>query len=174
MVADLVAPGSQVLELAPGQLFLVEEAVGRVGSRQNVEGRGVSELGVLALECLHDADRAIGVEHPLAVLLDELELARRGIVEGQNDGRSATTDADPAVEDVVEGHQPVPPFPEPFEVTTEVGGRARPALLGKIDLVVLENHDAPELVWRKIAGRDHRGQERPGGKGDEAEETEHA
>src|ERR1700730_3535742 len=118
----------------------------------------MTELGVLALEGLGDPDGAVGVQHPLAVLLDELELARRGVVEGQDDRRGATPDADLAIEDIVERDETVAPLPEPFEVTPEVRGSAGPSLFGQVDLVILENHDAPELVRLEVAGRGRRGQ----------------
>ena len=82
--------------------------------------------------------------------------------------------ADLPLEEVVEGDQPVPALPESLEVTAEIGGRARPALLGHVDLVVLEDHDAPELVRGKIASRGRPGQERPGHEGDDAEKADHA
>ena len=58
VVADLVALARQVLELAAGQVRLVEEIVRGLGARQHVERGGVAELGMLAREGLEDADGA--------------------------------------------------------------------------------------------------------------------
>jgi hypothetical protein len=84
MVADLVPSARQVLELAGGELGLVEEAVGPIGARQDVERRGVAELRVLALEGLENAHRAVRVQHPVAIALEIAKLARRGIVERED------------------------------------------------------------------------------------------
>src|SRR4029077_859426 len=130
--------------------------------RQRVEGRRAAELRMLALESLEDADGAIGVRHPFAVLLDHLKLAGRRIIEGEDDGRRAAGSGDVAIEKVVEGYQPVAALPEALEVAAEVCGGTGPALLGLIHLVILEDHHAPELVRLKRPGRGPRGNERCG------------
>ena len=113
----------------------------------------MAELGVLALEGFEDADGAVGVQHPLAVLLDELELSRRGIVEGQDDGVVPRRTLIFPSSTSLRATSRYAALPESLEVTAEIGGRARPALLGQVNLVVLEDHDAPELVRRKIASQ---------------------
>jgi hypothetical protein len=84
MVADLVAVARQVLELAGGELGLVEEPVGPIGAGQDVERCGVPEPRVLALEGLENAHRAVRVQHPVAIALEIAKLAGRGIVEGED------------------------------------------------------------------------------------------
>ena len=153
VIADLVASAGQVLEVARGQLLLVEETVGRIGAGEHEEGRRVAELRVSSLEGLEDPHRAIRIHDPLSVLLDELELSRRGIIEGEDDGRRASGERDLAIEEGVQRHQPVAALPEALEVATEIVRRAGPALLGLVDLVVLEDHHAPELVRRELSGR---------------------
>jgi hypothetical protein len=129
---------------------------------------------MLALKGLENADGAVGIQHPLAVLLDELELARRGVVEGQDNGSGPSANADFAVNDIVESDQAVASLPKPLEVTPEVRGGAGPALFGLIDLVILEDHDAPELVRWKITGGGRRGQDRRSHERDDTEEAKHA
>ena len=166
VIADLVASAGQVLELARGQLLLVEEAVRRIGAGEHEEGRRVAELRMAPLEGLEDAHGAVGIHDPFPVLLDQLELARRGVVEGEDDGRGAARDGDLAVHEVVEGHQTIAALPEPLEITTKVARRAGPPLLGLVDLVVLEDHHAAELIRRELPGRDG---DRPGqGAGEQA------
>src|SRR6266508_5539598 len=130
VVADLVAAPRKVLQLAPRQLLLIEEAVGRFGARQDVEGRRAAEFGVLAFEGLEDADGAVGVQHPVAAPLDQPELTGRRIVECEDDGRRAPGYGDPAVEEIVERYQAIAALPEALEVAAEVGRGAGPALLG--------------------------------------------
>src|SRR5205807_1287585 len=76
------------------------------------------------------------------------ELARGGIVEGEDHRRRAGRQRDAAVEELAEGDEPVAPRVERLEIAPEVLGRARPALFGVVDLVVLEDHHAAELVGR--------------------------
>src|SRR4029077_4843807 len=61
VVTDLVALARQVLELAAGEVRLVEEIVRSLRPRQHVEGRGVPEARMLAREGLEDADAARGI-----------------------------------------------------------------------------------------------------------------
>jgi hypothetical protein len=136
---------------------------GGLAPGQDVEARGVAELRMLTLELLEDADGALGIDLPAAVLLDVAELAGRGVVEGQDEGCGALRQVDPAVEVVAEGHRAIAPFPQPLEIPTEVGRRAGPALLGMVDLVVLEDHDPAELVDGELGRpgrlREQRGRE---------------
>src|SRR2546422_5177839 len=57
------------------------------------------------------------------------------------------------------GNQPVALCVERLEVAPEVLGRPRPARLGIIDLVVLEDHHAAKLVGRELIGRGERDQQ---------------
>src|SRR5262245_12314277 len=86
VVADLVASVDQVLELARGKGGLVEEAIRWIGTGQDVEGCGVAEFRMRALEGLEDADRTVGVDDPFASLRQEAKLPRRGVVEGEDHG----------------------------------------------------------------------------------------
>src|SRR4029077_1806327 len=120
VVADLVALARPGLELAAGQVRLVEEIVRSRGSRQHVEGRGVPEARVLAREGLEDADAARGIDHPLGALLDVPELPGRGVIEGEDDRAGARGQRDLAVEVIGEGDGAIAALPEPAEVALEV------------------------------------------------------
>ncbi len=127
----------------------------------------MAEPRVSSLEGLENPHGAIRIHDPLSVLLDQLELSRRGVIEGEDDGRGASGDRDLAIEEGVQRHQPVTSLPETLEVATEIVRRAGPALLGLVDLVILEDHHAPELVRRELPGR---GGDRPRqGAGEEAD-----
>src|SRR5262249_58199580 len=105
------------------------------------EGGGMAELRMLALEGLQNAHRAVGIGHPLTVLLDQLELPGRGVIEGEDDRCRPSGNADPSVKDVVESDQAVAALPQSLPITPEVGRGAGPTLLGHVDLVVLSDHD---------------------------------
>src|SRR6202040_4064524 len=83
---------------------------------------------------------------------DVAELAGRGVVEGEDDRAGAGGQRDLAVEVVGEGDGAIAALPEAGQVTLEVLGRARPAGLGVVDLVVLEDHHAPDLVGGQRGG----------------------
>jgi hypothetical protein len=89
VVADLVALAGQVLQLAGSELGLVEEAVGGIGARQHVEGRGAAEAGILAREGFQDAQAALRIDDPVAAALDVAELPGRGVVEREDHRRGA-------------------------------------------------------------------------------------
>ena len=74
-------------ELAARQRRLVEEAVGRVGGREDIEGRGVSESRMRTGERLENPDRAVRIDDPLAVALQIPELPGRRIIEREDDRR---------------------------------------------------------------------------------------
>src|SRR5438876_6958186 len=86
------------------------------------------------------------VDHELAVLVDVAELAGRGVVEREHDGRRPHRERDLAVDQLVEPDRTVSLRVERLEIAPEVRGRPRPAILGLRHLVVLEDHHAPELV----------------------------
>ena len=117
---------------------------------------------------IEDADGGLEIDREHAVLLDVAELPRRRVVKGKDDGRRAGREHEAPVEQVAQGDQPVALRLERREVTPEVLGRSRPARLGIIDLVVLEDHHAAELVGRELIGRGGRGQQERRGQ-DEAE-----
>jgi hypothetical protein len=152
VVADLVALAGQVLELATRELGLVEQGIGRLGPGQDVERGRVAEAGVLPGEGLEDADAALGVDDPVVALLDIAELSRRGVVEREDDRARAGGQRDPAVDVVGEGHRAVAPLPQALQILPEVLGGAGPAVLGLVDLVVLEDHHAAQLVGRQRGG----------------------
>ena len=112
----------------------------------------MAELRVGALEGLEDADGTVRIDQPLPVALDVPELAGGGVIEGQDHGRGPAGQGQLAVEEVAEGDEPVAALPQALEVPAEIGRGARPALLGGVDLVVLEDHDPPELVGRQGLG----------------------
>src|SRR5438128_6349716 len=149
----------QVLELVPLPRRLVEETIRRVRGRQDEERRGPTKVRVLTDKRFEDADGGLGIDREHAVLLDVAELTRRRVVEGEDDGRRAGREHDAPVEQVAKGDQPVALCVERPEVAPEVLGRPRPARLGIIDLVVLENHHAAELVGRELVGRGERDQQ---------------
>src|SRR5581483_167781 len=144
------------------EIPLIEEIVGRLRAGQHEEGGGVPEAGVLAGERLEDADAALRIDHPVVALLDEAELARGRVVEGEDHRAGARGQGDLAVEIVGERDRPVAPVPEALEVLPEVLGGAGPALLGVVDLVVLEDHHPAQLVGGQrgcLRGRERGGAE---------------
>ncbi len=146
VVADLEAVAHEVLELLRLVLGLVEEPVGLAGAGQDVEGRLPPEVGMGLGERIEDPHRAVRVDHELTVLVDVAELAGRGVVEREHDGRRPHRERDLAVDQLVEPDQTVPLRVERLEIVPEVSGRSRPAILGLRQPVVLEDHHAAELV----------------------------
>src|SRR5205807_942489 len=132
VVAELVAMLDEPAELAGHVLGLVEEPVRRIGPRQDEERGGPTELRLLLDEVLQHADAGLGVDLELAVVLDVAELARRRVVEGQDDRRGAGRNGDPALDQRAQALQPVAAHVERLEVAAEVLRRARPALLGVV------------------------------------------
>ena len=157
VVADLVPVGHEELELLSGVFVLVEELVRTAGSRQHVERRGPAEIGTLTDERLQHPDARLGIDLELTVARDIAELAWRRVVEREDDRRRAGRDVDASVEQIVEGEQPVTARVEGLQIAAEILGRPRPPLLGVVDLVVLEDHDAAELVRRERLGPGERG-----------------
>ena len=115
---------------------------------------------MVLVELLENTHRGIGVHQPVAILLEVPELARRGVVEGEDDGRGALRQIDAPVEVVVEAQQAIAALPEALEVAAEVVRGTGPPFLGQVDLVVLEDHDAPELIARELSGAVGQGRER--------------
>src|SRR5262249_36990056 len=164
MVTDLVALTHQELELFALVLGLVEEAIRLARARKHVERAAAAEIGMLALKGLEDTDAGLGVDLDGAVALDVAELARRGVVEGEYDRRRPGRQADAPVEELAQVDQPVALGVERLEVTTEVLGRSGPLRLGVVDLVVLEDHEAAELVGGEPAGTGERDEQQSRGK----------
>src|SRR5262249_61579671 len=130
---------------------------------EEVERAAAAEIGMLALESLEDADTRLGVDLDGAVVLEVAELARRGVVEGEHNRRCPSRQVDAPVEKVAQVDQPVALRVERLEVATEVLGRPGPLRLGVVDLVVLEDHHAPELVGGELAGAGERNNEQSRG-----------
>src|SRR5205823_5364823 len=76
---------------------------------------------------------------------------------------------DLAVEIIAEGDETIAALPEPLQVAPEVLGRAGPARLRPVDLVILEDHDPTELVGGERLGMQQGGQRQGGGKTEKRE-----
>src|SRR5262245_10067261 len=144
VVADLVTLTHQELELLAFVLGLIEETIRLARAGEHVERAAPAEIGMLALEGLEDADTRLGVDLDGAVALEVEELARRGVVEVEHDRRRPCRQADAPVEEVAQIDQAVALGVERLEVSAEVLGRPGPLGFRIVDLVVLEDHDAPE------------------------------
>jgi hypothetical protein len=152
VVADLVTLAHQELQLLALVRRLIEQAVRTAGARKHEEGPGAAEVRLLAEERFEDPDAAPGIDLDVAVLLEIAKLTRRRVIEGEDDGRRSGWHRDAAVEQRMQALQAVAARVQPLEVTTEVLRCPRPPLFGVIDLVVLEHHDAAQLVRRKRLG----------------------
>ena len=172
VVADLVAVAHEVLQLPALVLRLVEEAIGLAGAGQHVERGGATEVRLFAQERLEDSHRALRVDLQRAVGLDVAELPRRGVVEGEHDRRRPGRRHDAAVEQRVQRVQAVAPRVERLEVLSKVLGCARPAVLGIVDLVVLEDHQPPELVGGGLIGPGEGGEHQRGGQEQDGDECQ--
>src|SRR5215510_5983673 len=163
VVADLVALTHQELELLAFVLGLVEEAIRLARAGEHVERAAAAEIGMLALEGLENADTRLGIDLDGAVALEVAKLARRGVVEGEYDRRRPGGQGDAPVEEVAQVDQPVALGVERLEVATKVLGRPSPLRFGVVNLVVLEDHHAPELVGSEPTGAGERDKEQSRG-----------
>ena len=111
---------------------------------------------MLAPERLEDTDARLGIDLEGAVVLEVAELTGGGVVERENDRSRPGRQGDAPVEEVSQVDQPIALGVERLEVATEVLRRPSPALFGVVDLVILENHDAPELVGGELTGAGER------------------
>src|SRR2546428_6321570 len=101
---------------------------------------------------LEDADPGFRIDQDASVRFDVPELARRGVVEGEDDRRGPGGGRDASVEQIGEADQPVALRAERLEDAAAILGRPLPALLRGVDLVILDAHQAAELDWRAVRG----------------------
>ncbi len=158
VIAELVAPASQILELPLSQLGLSKQIVRWVGRREHAEHGGSAEVRMPLDERLEDPERGARIHLELPVRAGgSLELAPVRVVKGEHDRSLAGRNRDTVVQQVVQSDEVVAVAVQVLQILAEVRARAGPAKLFVADLVVLQNHDLAELVRANV------GEAGPGG-----------
>ncbi len=106
---------------------------------------------MLLLELLHDADRALRINHQRATFNQIVKLAFARVIKGQHKRRFASRNSNIARHQILQRNRIIVIIVEHLQVFPEVLRRPPPVGFRITDQMVFQNHDAAKLVRGEAA-----------------------